>query len=265
LGSKDKPVNAEAYLEVFRNIVLALQAIEKEFSTLGTNKIQWEIIETGTHSPIFATIQGAVDGGLNKEYSENIIHAFVDGVEQLNHGRICPKYFNEQSLRHVAKIVSQSKLHLLRAKFFTGQHTTELRRVAAANAHWAKRSLDLEKKIYIEYGSIEGYLQKLNTTKTRKDDRLTITDTLTDHQTLAIPQNQERLEPELRKAWKHRVRLEGEITVDRQTKLPKKIVFDNIFVFPGCDQLPQIQDLRGIDITGGIEPSEYVRGLRDGE
>ena len=30
-------------------------------------------------------------------------------------------------------------------------------------------------------------------------------------------------------------------------------------------ELPQIEQLHGIDITGGVEPSEYVRGLRDAE
>lgn len=263
LGTKDKPVNVVAFLEMFHNTVLALKDIEKEISTSGASRIEWQIVEAGSNSPVFATIQGSVNGDVDKSYCGIVIDSFVEGIKQLNRDDSCPKYFNQQSLSRVSKIVSQSSFYQLRTAFSVNDQTIELKKVAARNAHWAKQCRELGAQSYIEHGSVEGFLQILSATKKLKD-KLSIVDALTEHTTQCYPRDQERLEPKIRESWKRRVVLEGEITVDRHSRLPKKILFDEIRIFPEQKDLPQIDDMRGIDITGGIEPSEYIRGLRDG-
>lgn len=55
-----------------------------------------------------------------------------------------------------------------------------------------------------------------------------------------------------------RVEVYGTIAADRRS-----IRATSIYVMRERHKLPQIEDLHGIDITGGVEASEYVRGLRD--
>ena len=67
----------------------------------------------------------------------------------------------------------------------------------------------------------------------------------------------------VREAWKRRVVATGEIVVDRETRKPIKILVDEIRILRDPADLPQMEDLHGIDITSGMESSEYIRGLRD--
>ena len=63
-------------------------------------------------------------------------------------------------------------------------------------------------------------------------------------------------------AWKRRVVVTGKIITNRETR-KKEIYVDKIRVLGDRKDLPQLEDLRGIDITGGAESSEYIRNLRD--
>ena len=66
-------------------------------------------------------------------------------------------------------------------------------------------------------------------------------------------------------AWKRRVRLTGEMLIDRQTGAPVRLEVEEIYIFPEASEIPRIDDMPPLNIADGIESSEYVRGLRDGE
>jgi hypothetical protein len=261
LGDKAKVVDAETFIDVFQNIIAALKSIDKTLSTYGTETIQWQIIDAGSNSPIFATISGKVQSA-NNGYGKKVIDTFVTGLEQLSRSKSCPPHFNKDSLQFVQNIVTKAKQHGLQPKFSTPIHKVKVARNVARNANWAMKTLAIHKSRYTEYGTFEGYLRELNVARNR--DKLVIVDALTEH---AIPCyfKQLELEDDVRKAWKRRVIVTGEITVDNETKQPIKIVIDEIKILRDRENLPQIEDLQGIDITSGIEPSEYIRGLRDVE
>ncbi len=64
---------------------------------------------------------------------------------------------------------------------------------------------------------------------------------------------------------KQRVVVTGEIYVDRTTRKPRKVVVRELRIMPPPSELPQLEDLAGIDITGGMDSAEYVRRMRDDE
>ncbi len=261
LVGKEKAVDAETFVDVFQNIISALKAIDKNLSTYGTETIQWQIVDAGTSSPIFATISGKTQVA-NDEYSKEVIETFVSGLDQLGKNKNCPPHFNQDSLGYVQNMVTKAAQHSLQPKFSTFLHEVKVARKVANNANWAMKALALQKSHYTEYGTLEGYLRELNVS--HNDDKLVIIDALTD-QEIPCYLKQLELEDNVRKAWKKRVRVTGEITVDNNTKQPIKIVVDEITILRERKDLPQIEDLNNIDITGGMESSEYIRGLRDAD
>jgi hypothetical protein len=95
-------------------------------------------------------------------------------------------------------------------------------------------------------------------------DKIVIVDDLTNKHTACYFRG-ERIEQKVRDGWKHRVIVTGDITLDATTGQPLEMQVYDIRILPRRDQLPQIDDILGFDITGGVDSVEYVRGLRDAE
>ena len=83
IGSHGKPVDADAFVSIFLNTIAALKAIDRGFSTHGGETIQWEIIEVGSNSPIYATIRGREQALHNGQHGREITNVFVSGLQQL--------------------------------------------------------------------------------------------------------------------------------------------------------------------------------------
>ena len=110
-----------------------------------------------------------------------------------------------------------------------------------------------------EHGTIEGHLVELDAQCGRS--RIVIVDDLSRHQTRCYIRNAE-LEEKARRHWKHRVGVSGRIISTDHTGYPVEMEVEDIYPLRHRDRLPQIDDIAGIDITGGIESSEYVSSLR---
>jgi len=262
VGSPGKPVDADAFVGIFQNTIAALKAIDRGFSTHGVETVQWEVIGAGSNSPIYATIRGRDTTSHDGRHGRKVTSAFVKGLEQLSRDRTCPAGFGSDSLKYVRKIVSEAKLHQLRPVYSTPELEVRITEEVALNANRAERALEMGKSHLVEYGTIEGRLRDLS--ESRSYDKLGVLDRLTGEVTHCYLRN-EALEPMVLKGWKHRVAVTGDITIDRQSGLPIKVMVDEIRILRDRGELPQIEDLHGIDITNGVEPSEYVRRLRDAE
>ena len=262
VGASGKPLNADAFLAIFHNTIAALKAIDRGFSAYGAETIEWEVIGAGSNSPIFATIRGQDTTSENGRQSREVAGAFVKGLEQLSREKTCPAGFAQDSLKHVEKIVAESRLHRLTPVYSTSNLEVRITRAVAVNANRARRALEMRKSRLVEYGTIEGRLRDLSESHSR--DKLGVVNKITGEVTQCYLRNEE-LEPMVLQGWKHRVAVTGEITIDRQSGLPVKVMVDEIRILRDRGELPQIEDLHGIDITNGVEPSEYVRRLRDAE
>jgi hypothetical protein len=255
-------VEADGWLRLFQSAIAALKAIDKHLSTHGVESLRWRIIDIGANSPIYTTIQGTLDRNGDQGYSQQVVDLLACGVEHLLSDRSCPRDFNRHILKHVKTMAHIGVRYALRPKIATEGREILVKKSVARNADWAIKRLSLRKSTYTEYGSLEGVLQELSVSHGR--DRLVIVEKLTGEKTPCYLRNPS-LDAELRKAWKKRVVVTGEIVVKRETKKPVKIKVDEIRILRERSELPQIEDLRGIDITGGVESSEYIRTLRDDE
>ncbi|MCH7725343.1 MAG: hypothetical protein IH991_02500 [Planctomycetes bacterium] len=258
-------IDAKAFIEVFQTTIEALTAINRESSRHGSENISWRVIDAGHSSPLYMTITGVDPLSRNGDDAADVIEAFVDGLQHLEQSNTCPRRFNERALKCATELVRPFAKGITSIEFTTHKKTARATHEVSRNAHHAISVIEHAKAKqsgqYVDFGTIEGRLDSLETQERR--DKVRIVDDLTGVKTLCYFRNDE-LEEKARKAWKHRVSISGEITIDRYTGDAIKLEVDDIRILRDRKDLPQIEDL-GIDITDGVESSEYVRDLRDAE
>lgn len=139
----------------------------------------------------------------------------------------------------------------------------------ACNTAWREhagpiKANELKKKHYTEHGSLEGELQKLSGSTAGNRDRLSLFNRVLDEYVPCyFPSRATELEDKARTAWKRRVRVRGKISVSYQSRRPIRIDVEDIEILPREAELPRLADLPPVNITNGVEESEYVRSLRD--
>lgn len=268
VASKNRDVNAEAFLKIFATTIDVLKQIDKKSSRLGGESVEWLITDAGRNSPIFTEIGGVDLLGENGRVAESVISSFVAGLSHLERNDTCPDNFNEQSLDATADMMRSFASNVTSIEFVTKTHRVALSPGLAKNARYARRKLELERgafgPTYKEHGAVEGCLRQLETLAGERHDKLVIEDDLTGHRIPCYFRDLE-IEKQARDAWKQRVSVSGEITVNRASGDPASVLVEGIRVLREQSELPQMEDLYGIDITHGVESSKYIEGLRNAE
>jgi hypothetical protein len=265
LGEVDKIVNADAYAGVFASTLAVLKAINRRLSSHGSETIEWQVIGAGANSPIYATIRGH-DQASNDQCGREVVNVFIRGVSHLCKSNTCPEAFDLHSLSEIKRMIDHAAPYGLHPTFSTQTvNRVRMTRTVAKHADHAMKMLRHRKDQFCEHGSLEGYLRDLSGSGER--DKIVIIDPHTEQETPCNLRTDRLadLEDKVRVAWKHRVGVIGTITVDRRTRRPAHVVVDDIRILRERSELPQIDDLHGIDITSGMESSEYIRGLRDAD
>jgi len=264
-GARD--VNAEAFLKVLSTTLDALKELDKHSSRFGGESIEWVIANVGKNSPVFAEISG---GGLpqdNVVAAPQVIGDFVSGLAHLEENATCPQHFNERSLDLAADLMRSFSKGVTGIAFAANGTNASVSPRLAQNAKRAKRVLELDRgafgPTYIEHGTIEGRLRQLESLAGSKD-KVVIEDDLTGDKISCYFRGADT-ETKAREAWKQRVSVSGEITVDRKSGVPRQVDIESIVILRARADLPQMEDLYGLDITQGIDSVDYIRGLRDAE
>jgi hypothetical protein len=131
----------------------------------------------------------------------------------------------------------------------------------AVGAEDAAHGVDAD--CYRECGSLRGTV-KIATADRAELDEVFLVDRLSGEET-RCHFDDDSFAAKLRDVGNRRVVLAGDIYVDRTTRKPRKIVIRELRIIPPSSELPQLEDLAGIDITGGMDSVEYVRRMRDDE
>jgi hypothetical protein len=135
---------------------------------------------------------------------------------------------------------------------------------APGNIDWVIKSQELNKKHHVERGSLEGELRKLSGIAGGRRDRLSLFNrVLEEYVPCTFSSRLSELEDLAKQGWKRRVIVSGKIYVSSTSRHPVKIEVDAIQILPLRTELPRLADLPKLDITHGMEESEYVRRLRD--
>ena len=261
LGTDAHGIDADAFVAMFRHAIDALKAIDRGLSTHGVETTRWEIVSAGSNSPIFATLHGEALLGHNGHYGEEVIGVFADGLGHLREFNTCPARFTRDALQQVKKLAHTAAFFHLDASVYVGTSHIPIVGPIVSNAEWAIRVLDLEKPRYTEYGTLEGTLKALSTSGEHRD-KLVLVDPLSGNETPCYLTRND-LDAKVREWWKKRVLVTGQLVIDRRTRKPVELHVEDIRILRERSELPQFDDLHGVDITGGMNAAKYIRDLRD--
>jgi len=259
IDDQQSDVDAEAFLNIFSSTLRTLKAISKKVATVGKEKIRWRISEATKSSPLSATLVGEPEIPNRPHDTEMVMDAFVGGLKHLEAADTCPPMFDEQTLGFVRQFAQSKARGISYVEFSANGMTATATKEVAHNAVNAIRRLQQKSGQYRDYGSVEGKLATLNS---RQGKQFVVDDVLTGESITCYFSSAE-VESVARKAWDHRVCAVGELRIDKQTGNPTSVKVDEIQILRDQKDIPQLDDIEGIDITGGMESSDYVRKLRD--
>lgn len=185
------------------------------------------------------------------ERSRRAANTYRIGLRTLDRGRRTPAAFTPAVLRHTRN--AMKTVHSFSIK-------TSERREAGTTPKVARRVDELVRVAYTELTTIEGHLQQLAWHE--KNPAFVIRHPVTNQKIRCLfsPKHREKAKA----AWPHRVEVRGEMRYN-QLGHPLFIKVSSFEQIPSEDQLPTLDDLKDVNITGGLSPVEYVRRLRVGE
>ena len=251
-------VNARAFAEAMRDALDALAAVDQDLSRIDGGSIEWQVVEASTNSPLTMTMRSVPTGSV--DYSQPVLDAFMDGIAEIDTLGTIPKNFPPAAVKAIKRFVdacaqtSKATFATLTQRYSPSQRFAkniskllESPRIVSATA---------ERPDYVEEGILDGMVENL-----------------IGHQSLYFSLyealNKERikcffsaeLSELVRSAWMKRVAVEGRIRYSAEGTA-RDMRATSIRVKPGVGELPQFKG-NFINITGGVESSRFVRGLRD--
>ena len=251
ITGQTETIAAVSFLSVLDNTLRILREIDAEASGQHDGLLQWCIAEVSLSSPLYVTLAAEseaapADGGI-------VASAYVDGLAQLEEGtdRI-PPYFTVAGLERARDLVSVLDDGVDEVTFIAGE-----REPVSPSQHLAAHVAALLPREYEEVGTVVGALEMLSM---HPRPTFAVWDDFTG---LRVPCT---IPPEqIDKAhtlFRERVSVYGVIRYHPDGK-PKRVHMKRMERLRRHDEVRSVRDMPAINITDGVDPSEYVRRLRD--
>jgi hypothetical protein len=223
---------------------------------------KWKISEASFQSPLHVTLFAESSATDNND-AEEAVRAYLQGLRILDSEQPPeepPPLFDEHILRSTRHLVSVLRRNTARIIF----SSPEFGSITATQ----RISLNIDELIGVKFkamGTLEGMLETLSAKGAPKEKlKCSIVDPVTKYRTACyVPLRQL---DEAKDAFPMgRVAVYGEIRYGKTGRPLSIDVTDKIRRLRSSSELPQPNDLKGIDITGGVESSEHIRRLRDSD
>lgn len=237
----------DAFVTVMQESVDLLRAVDCAKAGTSRPNMRWGISAVSMHSPIQVTLESSALG----DREVDAVAPFLQDISRLERGER-PLYFNPEMQSRAKKLVSVLGRGIRAIRFNSnGLEVKPTQRVAARVDELTER--------YFEIGSIEGRLDVLSV---HGRDSITVWDARW-HCAVKCLVSEAQLR-EAKDLLGHRVSVRGRIKCEH--KRPKEVV--DVFGMQSLgdsSSLPQAEDVAPVDLTGGQEPADYLRGTGDDE
>ena len=277
----DKGIPVESFLELLGQTISILKDLDANISESANGNLDWEIVAASLNSPLSLSVESRSDLGLNN--GNEVIHAYLAGVNGLDKGEIeLPQFFTIETLQKAKSLTSIFTQGITKVSFSTNdgetvtttKSTFENATIVIKNNEELQGSDFLESEELSEVSFILPQTQRIKEKATLvgklevvsvhgRQPHFIIFDPLTkkkidcyfDEQYFEEIQAMLSLEP-------YRVQVTGTAKYDRNGN-PTSIRVEQFRKLRNQKDLPQFKDLSHINLTGDIDPTEYVRRLRD--
>jgi hypothetical protein len=252
-----KTVPAADFVSAIQHTLAALGEIGGGLSDDARN-VEWMISAVSMDSPLRVTLSPAARAGTGYAAAGVVTKALVDAIRTAE-GRAAapPRSVTYEALEHIRLAVSAVG-HSVREMAFTAAGRRPVRATSAASAHLEQligRPVERRTSIQgrLEMISVHGR-PMFNVYEPLRGARVPCyfsADQLLEQASAAL-------------SCRRRVMVSGTAKFTRDGKIIS-MQAERMKVLREREELPQLADLEGIDITGGVNPTEYIRMLRDAE
>jgi len=239
------------FLSILQDTRDILSDIDGAMYPQGGGVVRWELSRMAFGSPPTLGVCAQVNG--SAEVVRRELEAFAEGLVALEtDGSYIPPYFARPTL-----VKARSLVGPLRNSIGSIEFATMEGRVAAPSLRLAEHVDALLPQKRIGFGSVYGRLETLTQ---HQGTSFRVWDASGRSVLCSIPPE---LLPEAKVHFGERVVVHGEVQYGDEG-LPERIKVQQVRWVKEPRDLPRFRDLEGIDITGGVDSVEYVRGVRDG-
>lgn len=277
----DKGIPVESFIELLGQTISILRDLDANISESENGNLDWEIVAASLNSPLSLSVQARSDLGINN--GGEVIHAYLNAVSGLSKGESeLPPFFTNETLQKAQSLTSVFTQGITKISFSTSEG--EAITTTKTTFENAKFVIDNNTEIQDEdlpisesspevsfvlpqtervkeKATLVGKLEVVSVHGTQP--LFVIYDPLTkkkidcyfDEEYFEEIQAMLSLEP-------HRVQVTGKARYDKNGN-PISIRVENFKKLRNQKDLPQFKDLAHINLTGDVDPTEYIRRLRN--
>jgi len=242
----------EAFVEALRYSHEILRDLDASVSGKPQGSLQWRIADLRIDSAV-ATLE-AEPLAEEADVGPSVVEAYANGLEQIEQTPTIPRYFTEDTLEKTKRLVGVLSGEVTKITVTVpGMSPVSVTQRVAANVD------EMIGPQHEAMGSLEGTLETLSVhgrpyftiyeVLTRRGIRCSFPDEMID---------------EAHRAFRNRVAVVGRIKYTK-TGQPVSIAVEHLRVLRRSQQLPQAKDIEGINLTEQVDPTEYIRRLRDAQ
>jgi hypothetical protein len=267
-AGSDAP-SVKSFLEQINNCLEALTSIDVALDNTGNSPIIWKITNLTKNSPLSVEITPyAVNCGVNITDRVALVKAQTfESLDAIINNKIKPHYLGNNT---IAKLRNFAELQTSNALLETTIAFDESKILIMDKSTSQKALANIikiqaeNKKPYQEYGSIEGYIAKIE--KSNKNQHIIWIRTRLDEKPVKCLSNNNSFNEvghlEVEKIWQNlRVLFSGIIYYKSLGEIESLIV-DEVKIFPSDSMLPSMESIIDNNFTNGIESLEYLRQMR---
>ncbi len=294
---KNDQIPVASFLEVIRDSLQILMELDTSITDQPKATLEWDIIGASLNTPLLISVSAHTQVVNQVDISNKVIQTYVTGLEQIEKGTAeIPKYFTGAALFKARQMVSVLNKGIREIAFSTsdGLAVTPSGKTAAnidtllqenpeTLAFIADESRDIETDHDDETEEEDSKESEnrigFKRARYRKEEkeilvgRLETVHVHADKSTFVIydPQNNTRINctfskddlEKVKEALPSRVSVIGTARYNEKGQVTS-IKVDTFTKLRLRKELPQAKDLESINFTGGLDPTEYVRRLRNG-
>lgn len=257
IGSRDGGVPVERLLEAVTKTLAVLGRLDARTSGERKPVIHWRVTKATTQSPLALTLTAHVSSS-HRDNSHDVVRTYLKGLRKLETGKGMPQDFPDDAIRETRALIGLLDRGLSHLEFSApGEQTVapSLRSAAVIDEFFDKRAA-----FVFDETTLEGSLEVVSVHGAETVD---VFDPLSNARVRCVLP--EGLLPRAVEALGRRVAVSGRAKFNDQGR-PLSIEVQSIRLLRDRATLPKASDFEGsgrLDITGGIESSEFVRRLRD--
>jgi len=256
IAGKGEYVGARSFDDTLRDTLDLLQEVDRNVSGVPDGAVDWEVVEASVKSPLFIGLAAKLN--VVGDYSDRVVEATIDGIDSLERHARVPANFSPKALEAAKRITDHYENGVLKITLTSRSKTITPTRRVSENVERIinpPTAPDVPPKAYTEHGTVEGKIENLIGT----EHYFSLYDAVSGKRlkcTFA-----ETMREDVRAGWQKRVVVEGIIYYGGDGKA-ERVAATSLTIKPDRGLLPQFKG-KYINITGGVESSAYVRGLRD--